>query len=581
MSARACIAAMILCAALPALAATLEPGRPLDVRILYDHSGSMYPGYRPPGSAERRSRAELGVGFFHESPRFSLWLDDFARRQTIVDARTLGMWTFTSGDRFTPADIRQVHPVVPIAAFNAGAAISRFPEHAGNRTYLSEALTTFTHDFTGLVWLITDNIVETNAGQPDEGVQAFFSMLSSRRDIRAVHLFKYTFEERGQTAAIAVYGMLVSPQNVPPETLQYYDDKFLLLADAKRGSSDVDLFPGRAYLKLKDLSIRPMDAQLQLVLRGGEDGLFEEGQTVRLDIEGTIRSYLTQHTVTSGRYELAIASAFEPEDWARQKLGAEAMQPERFDPFSSELGGTIPPAGSRAIQARLQSQQPISFSPHGLGDWLRLAWSGATVRYTGLVRMSFKDVRVRLEPRRMAGIFGIDRATSAFAFQDVKTLPNVPPTRVVVSFALRTGRSRTAILLTVLAILAAIAAALAFLLSRKRAFHIAITREPETIIALRPLGAYDVTIEGRMLGRLSRSLGGYGFDPATNDPTITVTPARENGEWDVKVNGTSRRLSIKAEGGGKPKTKKPDVVSIRAAPPPPPPPSRPPRIGHN
>lgn len=591
MSARACIVtALILCVALPALAESLRPGTPLDVRILYDNSGSMYPGYRPPGSVERRTRGELGVGFFHESPRFSQWLDDFAQRQTIVDAGTLGMWTFTSDGRFTPADIRQVHPVAPVAAFDAGAAISRFPEHAGDRTYLTEAVTTFTQGFTGLVWLITDNIVETNAGEPDAGVQAFFAMLASRREIRGVHLLKYTFEERGQTAAIAVYGMLVSSPDVSPTTLQYYDDKFRMLRDAQRGGGAGDLFPGREYLKLKDLRMGPFRPELRLVLTGGENGLFKEGQNVHLDIEGAIRSYLTQHTVTGGRYELAIASSFEPEEWARRDLGAATMAPERFDTFSAELDGTIPSTGSRAIKASLQAQQPISFSPRGLGDWLRLAWSGATVRYTGLVRMSFTDVQVRLEPQRMAGIFGIDRATSAFAFQDVKTLPDVPPTRVAVSFALRTGSSRTAMLLTVLAILAAVAAVLAYVLSRKRTFRIAISREPEKLVALGPLRGHDVTLDGKIIGRLSRGLGSYGFDPATGDAAVTVAPARDADEWDVKVNGMSRRLSIKEEGGGKAKPRKAEVVDIRAAPPPPPPaprsappppPGRPPRIGRN
>lgn len=573
-----------------AAAQPLTPGEPLAVRILYDNSGSMFPGYRPPGSADRRTRGELGVGYFHQSPRFSEWLDDFARGQTIVDGATLGMWTFTSNGAFTPADIQQVHPPVPVAEFDAGRAISRFPDRAGDRTYLTETISTFTRGFTGLVWLITDNIVETGKGQPDSGVQAFFSTLASQPEIRAVHLLKYSFEERGQTAAIAVYGMLISEQDVPPATLEYYDGKFRLLRDAKRGQGTQDLFPGREYLKLKDLSVRPLHPELRLVLTGGDDGTFKEGQAVHLGVEGAIRSYLTQHTVTGGRYELAIATPFQPEEWSRNALGAQPMSPEGFDTFTAELDGTIPPAGSRAVKASLRSQQPISFSPRGPGHWLRLAWSGATVRYTGTVRMSFTDVRVRLEPQRMAGIFGIDQATTAFAFQDVKTLPDVPPTRVAVSFALRTGTSRTAVLLFILAILAAIATALCYLLSRKRTFRVAISREPETVVALRPLRGYDVTIDGRIIGRLSRGLSSYAFEPATGDAAVSVTPSKDADAWDVRVNGTSRRLSIKAEGGGTAKPRKAEVVNIRAAPPPPPPtprgappptPGRPPKIGRH
>lgn len=589
MTARAAIAAaLVLVFGLPAYAEPLVVGRPLAVRILYDNSGSMYPGYRAPGSADRRTRSELGVGFFHESPRFAEWLQDFGRQQTIVDGGTLGMWTFTSNGTFSPADIQQVHPVVPVAEFDAGSAISRFPANVGDRTYLTETMEAFTPGFTGLVWLITDNIVETGTGHADAGVQTFFDTLASRREIRAVHLLKYSFEERGHTAPIAVYGMLVSDEDVPPDTLQYYDGKFRLLRDAKRGRNNQELFPGREHLKLKDLSVGPLDPELRLVLTGEEDGTFKEGQPAQLDVEGAIRSYLTQHTVIGGRYELAIASPFQPEEWARAGLGAQPVSPEGFDTFTADLDGAIPPSGSRAVKASLQSQQPISFSPRNPVDWLHLAWSGATVRYTGTVRMSFTDVRVRLEPQRMAGIFGIDRASDAFAFQDVKTLPDVAPARVVVSFALRTGRSRTAILLLILAVLAALVLAIGLLFSRKRTFRVAISHEPERIVALRPLAGYDVTAVGRVVGRLARGMSGYSFAPATGDAGVTVTPSKDPDAWDVRIDGASRRLTIRAEGGGTAKAAKAGAANIRAAPPPPPPrntppplPGRPPRIGRN
>lgn len=580
--------ALVMLCACSAAAQSLAPGTPLPVRILYDHSGSMYPGYRPPGVPDRRTRSELGVGYVHESPRFRAWLADFVERQTIVDAASVGMWTCTSNEGFTPFDIREAHPVVDVARFDATAAIAAFPAETGRQTYLTEAVDAFTRNFTGLVWLITDNIVETNEGQPDAGVQAFFETLAGRPEIRAVHLFKYTFDERGHTAALAVYGMLVSLQDVPPATLGYYDGKFRMLRDAKRRDGDA-LFPGREYLKLKDLSVGPLHPELRLVLEDADQGLFKEGQTVKLGVEGAIRSYLTQHSVTAGRYELAIASPFEAEEWARLDLGAQAMEPERFETFSAELDATIPPAGSREVKASLESRQPIQFSPRSPVAWLRLAWNGATVRYNGTVRMSFTDVRVRLEPQRMAGIFGIDRATSAFAFQDVKTLPDVPPTRVPVSFALRTGSSRTLILLVILAILAAIACALAFLLSRKRTFRVAVSREPEAIVALRPLGGHNVMVDGRVVGRLKRGLGSYAFQAATGDPAITVTPSKDADVWDVNVSGTSRRLSIKAEGGGAARPQKaPAMARAAPAPPPPPvrsapppPPGRPPRIGRN
>jgi hypothetical protein len=40
--------------------AAITTGGPLPVRILYDNSGSMYPGYTPPGTVGRRTKSELG-----------------------------------------------------------------------------------------------------------------------------------------------------------------------------------------------------------------------------------------------------------------------------------------------------------------------------------------------------------------------------------------------------------------------------------------------------------------------------------------------------------------------------------------
>jgi hypothetical protein len=577
------------------LATFAAPAQPLTadsrlaVRILYDNSGSMYPGYRPPGSADRQTRQELGVQYIHQSPEFAEWLNDFARQQSVFNASTVGMWTFTSNEQFTPSDIQEVHAAVPLEQFDANRAVEHFPPRTGGNTYLTETVNTFTRGFTGLVWLITDNIVEGNAGTPDAGVLRFFKTLAHKPELRSVHLLKYSFTDSGTTGAIAVYGILVSESVVPRETLIHYDGLFQRLSQARRSRIDADLFPGRDYLKLKDLNDGPFVGELHLSLDDGDKGLFKEGESIDLKVEGAIRSKLTQHTVTGGRYALDLAAPFVPEEWAQRDLGAQALESDQFDAFSGELEGEIPPGGQRTIAGPLQSKQSVSFSARGLVQWLRLAWSGATVRYTGKARLSFTDVTVRFESQRMAGIFGIDQASSAFEFQNVKTLPSVTPTVVPVSFALRARTGRTAILVILLAVVLAILAGLVFLLSRKRAYRIAISREPEVLIALRPLHSYDVSLEGNTLGRLSRGLfESFFFDPASA-PGCTVTPTAEAEIFDVKLpNAQSRRLTIKAEGGGKPSSRKNSDTLSGAAPGGPPPipgggpppfPGRAPRIG--
>jgi hypothetical protein len=518
----------------------------------------MYPGYSPPGAAHRRTRSELGVRFFHEYPQFQQWLADFVDAQTIVDGATAGMWTFTSNQQFTPGDIREVHPPVPVRDFNVSRAIAQFPAQPGQNTYLTETLETFTHGFTGLVWLITDNVVETSGGQPDADVQRFFQSLNDRPEYRSVHLYKYAFADdaTGHRAALAVYGILVSAAEVSPSTLSYYDRKFrTAFRDAKRrqGNPPADLFSGREHLKLKNLAVDSLElrAALRLLLDDAEKGVFREGQTVHLGLEGEVKSNLTQHAVTGGRYELATASAFAPEEWASRDLGARPLPPEMFDGASGSIEEPIPPNGTRALQAQLASSQPVSFSPSGLLQWLRLAWSGATVRYTGTVRMSFTDVKVQFQREQMAGIFGIDRASNVFDFQNVRTLDQVNPSVAQVSFALRTGSSRTAIMLVALAVLVALAAVVAFIALRVRQFHVRVSGTPEVAVALRRLGTYPVVIDGQMVGRLCRGFAdGYGFKPTTGIAAFSVVPANASDTWDVRFAGAgTRQLSIVPENG--------------------------------
>jgi hypothetical protein len=106
-------------------------------------------------------------------------------------------------------------------------------------------------------------------------------------------------------------------------------------------------------------------------------------------------------------------------------------------------------------------------------------------------------------------------------------------------------------------------------------------------VALRRLGTHNVLHEGQLLGRLSRGLVNYDFQGTTGNPGFSVVPSGDGETWDVKfIGASSRRLTIKAEGGGTRKKEKPRAPSARTLPPPPPPPPRttasiggPPRIG--
>jgi hypothetical protein len=547
---------LLLCGAVHA--AELRPGAPLEIRILYDNSGSMYPGYTPPGPSERRTKAELNVRYLHEYPEFRQWLADFVQLQTVVGGGTVAMSTFTSDGAFDPGrDLQQVHPPVRPAAFRVDEAVRNFPTRRGQTTDLVDSLRTYTDGFTGLVWLITDNVVETSAGVPDTGVDEFFEMLDREERFRSVHLFKLPFLDPAarQQATLAVYGLIVSPVPLSSETLAWYDRKFregFRLANRPSGNPAPPLFPGREHLKLKDLRVDALElvanTNLELLLSDPDRGVFKEGQNIRLGLTGEIKSYLTQHSVTAGRYRLRLAAPFTPEETARRNFNLPSLAAAEFEETADAIRQPIPPNGRRAVTAVLQSAQPVSLSPDGFGAWVRLALQGAQVRYTGTVQMSFEDVAVRLEPARMEGIFGIERAPAIFRLQDVKTLTNVQPSTAQVGFTLAAKANRTVVLLLVLAAISAVAGVVAYILSRKQWYRVRISNAGEQLIPLRRLGRHSLEYEKRAAGSLSRGIAGdTSFTPATG---VTLDPGGEGLRWRIRFrDGVRCEVAIEPVGG--------------------------------
>jgi hypothetical protein len=374
-----------------------------------------------------------------------------------------------------------------------------------------------------------------------------------------VHLFKYPFRDpsTGQRSALAIYGILVSTTPIPKTTLAYYDRKFrseFRFAEQSHGDPPQPLFPGREHLKLKNLAIDALELQAVPNLEvsvGNPNGLFKEGQQIQLQLKGQVKSFLTQHSVTSGRYQLVLASPFVPEAWAQRDLNAQALPPEMFQTEAGSIGEPIPPNGTREITVLLRSIRPVSLSTHGFTAWLRLAAKGAIVQHTGRVRLSFDGVGVRLERANMAGIFGIDKASRIFNFQDVHSLNNVNPSEADVSFALRTGAPRTAILVLLLVLLFAFAALLFFVGMRKQWFRIRISGTPERIIPLQRFRSCAIVHEGMPYGRLSRHLSDWEFTPTTNSAAVTVSEASQPDTWDVRIrDGQAYQLTIEPKDGG-------------------------------
>lgn len=267
---------------------------PIDVRILYDNSGSMYPGYRLEGGA-RRNRAK--VAFFYEYPEFREWLSRLVKEQSKFNADTVSLSVFTESEitQILPSSNSYIDTGTKDIA-NAFESL-RGPNGMyvwGKYTSLTENLEAITKDFNGVLWLITDNIIVTREVKPDtQDILNFFKALNHNSKYRSVHLYKYPFRdvEKGQKSNLAIYGILVSSKEVDQKAISYFDENFIQMKQ---------LFPSHEHLKLKDLSINPvsLEAPARVEIISASESLLEENQVLRIHVRGKIQSNLTQSDTT-------------------------------------------------------------------------------------------------------------------------------------------------------------------------------------------------------------------------------------------------------------------------------------------
>ena len=83
------------------LFAKIEIGKEIEAKMLYDYSGSMYPGY--PDTPRHQS----GVSFFHQYDHFRSWFAQFVSAQTRLNAKTVSLSIFRSLEQFRPGDIQE------------------------------------------------------------------------------------------------------------------------------------------------------------------------------------------------------------------------------------------------------------------------------------------------------------------------------------------------------------------------------------------------------------------------------------------------------------------------------------------
>lgn len=510
----------------------------VNVKILYDFSGSMYPGYPD------HRRYDSGEKYFHQYDHFRDWLESFVRMQTRFNAKNVSMSIFRSERQFQPGDITQTHPPAPPRRFDVKKAFDILRPGGVDYTYLAESLDHFTgKNFEGLVWMITDNRVEQGEGEGGTTRDFFISLRDTGR-YRSIHIFKLPFEKStsGQKANLAIYGILVSPKSVPHKVLRWYDQRFFELKNT---------FKERQHLKLKDLSVDPIRINIERIEVDIEAfrKAVTEGKNVMLKLTGKIYSMLTQHTIIGGTLLIEPKGAFAPDTRSKEEYGIKEIPAKQFKNVTLNIDGEIPPMGVKTLTSfYLESKKPISLDISGMGSQIKAATSGVSVKYSGKGRVSSKkiDITIKKEGRkRITGIYSSGDIEPIFGTQATIAKIKANPSEFDINFTVKSGAGRGLLFLMIILALMVPFVIAWFLLRQKETYRIR-KGSSEEMASLARLGGYRITENGLLLGTLKRGLGpADNFIPNGNLASITVTPGKKNNEFNVVMDDLEKKKSFK------------------------------------
>ncbi|MBI5844836.1 MAG: hypothetical protein HZB23_09240 [Deltaproteobacteria bacterium] len=527
------VAALFFAMALPANAKLGPMALPMEARVLYDNSGSMYPGYQP-GAQEGRGQARM----FHQYPQFQEFLNGLVRSQADNGASSVSFWAFTELIRTIVA------AEAPIGSFDASSDLSAIPAVSGQRTFLTENLEAFTRDFEGLLWLVTDNIVDTRPGTADNrDVRGFFQSLNNNPAFKSVHVFKYPFIADGASSALSIYCILVCHKDFSEKERE----EDLAPFDERIGKS-LSVFPrGSSYLKLKDLSVGMVKLKTDAVkvnVTKIPDGFFGENRKVSVDLTGIIESRLTQHRIIQGVCSVAVVEDFVPvKTSARVKIrpigsGNFSTQPSVM-PLSE-----MEPRGTQPIKVNVSSVRPVKIGTVGFFGWLKSAF-GLRACYSGKVEIRLDDVRVRLSDERLSGIWGIEHAGEVFDFDREQEITNINPGYTYVDFCLETGSGKGLFLIALLILFLIVGFfAARSVMGGKRAVFIIRKPDGDQMVSLGAIGSAPVDYRGRAIGRVSRNPKSGVVYKANS----TVSSIRESDDsWLVTPNDATGEFLLRIE----------------------------------
>ena len=516
--------------------AQVEIGTETAVKVLYDFSGSMYPGY------PHTPRHISGVDYFHRYERFRTWFRGFISAQTRFNAGKVSLSIFRSLRSFQPGDIKETHPPVPVREFNVSKAFSQSKPPGVDYTYLAESLDHFTgNNFAGIVWLITDNRVETGGAHT---TRDFFIGLRDKPKYRSVHIYKLPFEDqaRNQRSDLAVYGILVSPEPIADQTAQWYDERFFEFEN---------IFGERLHLKLKDLSVNPINIDIEPVEINiaAYQKKFSEGKIVNIPMKGKIRSNLTQHTITKGTLKIEMTGDFIPDAKARKDYGVENVSCKLFREVEINLPEDIPPKGTKELnQFYIKSKKKVPLSFSGIGNSIKAAAGGLRVKYTGKGRVSSDRIQVALKQEgwdRINGIYSSGEIGPVFGAQSEVEEIQAKPADFEISFLLKNRNIWGLILLLAVLLLLVPLVLLGIFLTRREKYRIHHEQNEETIELMR-LSSRGIRCGNFHLGVLKRGLGNRDtLTPNRARAGLSVSPGKQKGEFAVSIDTKDEKKSFK------------------------------------
>ena len=433
-------------------------GRPRRMVLLLDYSGSMYGGY---GLASPPSDCKLCAGrqpFYFAVPAFenllARWLDTATPEGTTIDLEILlfnarlwrlgenGVEPYKSPDQLTyprpvsSASAEQIHrwlaeiPDVP-RQVDAEATLA-----TNSRQALLSVVDGVEEEV--LVWLVTDNIVDTGGGVVSAADARrkleFYDTLRDRPRIQMINAYPVFQEDRCSWmcgTSLFFYGMVVSPFERPSSQefhrlggttsagigptrdglLWNADLAELAASNSGRGTRDVEL--AGVPLRLKPIDTEVLGFEFQLhqgqALRCSRSAEF--GDSLSCAIRARVRNNLRHQTVESARLSLSNHVMLPRKPRRRERLAwASAVCGDQMKPILWRL--TRPgaePVASREKSIELGPLAPLATAEVEMlfelpaihvatGDRAHLFDVALTDRFLldGRVQAEIRDIRTSL-----------------------------------------------------------------------------------------------------------------------------------------------------------------------------------------